>query len=88
MDYDFDSKRLPYQGWEVRSRLTHVSLEGTVAAGAELYIDEVLKCHLVSCKQFVHGSDAISAIERKATLWIDDSATRSRSSDVAAALLS
>ena len=51
-------------------------------------VDEVCKCHLVSCKQFVHGSDAISAIERKATLWIDDRATRSRSSDVAAALLS
>ncbi len=88
MDYDFASKRLPYQGWEVRSRLTHVSMEGTVAAGAELYVGEVLKCHLVSCKQFALGSDAISAIERKATLWIDDSRTHSRSNDVAAALLS
>ena len=86
MDYDFASKRLPYQGWEVRSRLTHISLEGTVAAGAELYVDEILKCHLVSCKQFVHGGDAISAIERKATLWIDGRGTHSRSSDVAAAL--
>jgi hypothetical protein len=88
MDSDFASKRLPYQGWEVRSRLTHVSLEGTVAAGAELFVDEVCICHLVSCKQFVHGSDAIRAIERKATLWIDDRATHPRSSHVAAALLS
>jgi hypothetical protein len=88
MDHDFASKRLPYQGWEVRSRLTHVSFEGTVAAGAELFVDEVCMCHLVSCKQFAHGSDAISAIERKATLWIDDRGTHSRSSDVAAALLS
>ena len=88
MDHDFVSKRLPYQGWEVRSRLTHVSLEGTVAAGADLYVDEILKCHLVSCKQFAHGRDAIRAIEGKATLWIDDRETHSRSNDVAAALLS
>ena len=88
MDHDFVSKRLPYLGWEVRSRLTSISLDGTVAAGAELYVDEVLKCHLVSCRQFASGSDAITAIERKATLWIDDREAHPRSSHVEPALLS
>ena len=88
MDHDLASRRLPYHGWEVRSRLTHAPLEGTVAAGADLFVGDVCMCHLVSCKQFAHGGDAISAIERKATLWIDDRATHSRSRDVAAALLS
>lgn len=72
MEYDRDSTRLPYRGWEIRSHLTHVSLEGTVAAGAMLYFDEACKCHLISCRQFAKGSDAIGAIETKAAHWIDE----------------
>ncbi|MDM0115975.1 hypothetical protein QTI66_27755 [Variovorax sp. J22R133] len=71
MDYDADSVRLPYLGWEVRSHLTNLSIDGTVAAGAMLYFAEACKCHLISCRQFTDGGDAIRAIQVKATQWID-----------------
>lgn len=88
MDYDSDSKRLPYHGWEIRSNLTNVSFEGTVAAGATLYFAEACKCHIMSCKQFADGSDAIRAIETKAALWIDDRESNPRTDDVEPSLLS
>jgi len=72
MEQDQDSIRLPYHGWEIRSHLTGVSLQGTVAAGAMLFFGTVCKCHIVSCRQFVNGGDAIRAIETKAAHWIDD----------------
>jgi hypothetical protein len=71
MEYDLSDTRLPYRGWEIRSHLTSVSIDGTVAAGAVLFVGDVCKCYIVSCKQFVNGSDAISAIEQKAARWID-----------------
>lgn len=82
MDYDRDSTRLPYRGWEIRSHLTHISFDGTVAAGAMIYFEEACKCHLVSCKQFVDGFDAIHAIEAKASLWVDDRELNPRSEHV------
>lgn len=71
MEYDLSDTRLPYRGWEICSHLTSVSIDGTVAAGAVLFVGDDCKCHIVSCKQFVNGSDAISAIEQKAARWID-----------------
>ena len=71
MEYDSDSTRLLYHGWEIRSHLTHCSLNGTVAAGAMLFLGEACKCHIVSSKQFADSANAISAIETKAVLWID-----------------
>lgn len=68
----FDLRHLTYHGWEVRSRLAHPSPEGTLSAGAEVFMDEICMCHLVSCMQFATASAALIAIERKATLWIDD----------------
>ncbi|RZL89082.1 MAG: hypothetical protein EOP82_21060 [Variovorax sp.] len=87
MENDLDSAPVAYRGWEIRSRLTHVSIEGTVAAGAMLFLDEACKCHIVSCKQFANGGDALGAIERKAALWIDGRET-SRTDHVEPALLS
>ena len=75
MDYSFEPKRLAYRGWEVRSALAPVSMEGMFSAGAELYAGNICKCHLVSCKQFPTANDAISAIELKAAQWIDDRET-------------
>jgi len=88
MEYDRDSTRLSYHGWEIRSHLTHVSFEGTVAAGAMLFFEEACQCHIVSCKQFADGGDAIHAIEIKASLWIDDRETNPRTSHVEPSLLS
>ena len=82
MDYDHDSVRLPYHGWEVRSHLTQVSGQGTVAAGAMLYFGEACKCHLVSCMQFADGGAAIRSIEDKATRWIDGRESSSESRHV------
>ena len=48
MEYDRDSTRLSYHGWEIRSHLTSVSLDGTVAAGAMLYFEEACQCHTIS----------------------------------------
>jgi hypothetical protein len=78
MDHDPDFVRLPYLGWEVRSRLTHASYDGTVAAGAMLYFEEACKCHLMSSQQFVHADEAIRAIEVKATHWIDQHETSTK----------
>lgn len=41
MDFDRDSKRVPYHGWKIRSYLTNASFDGIVAAGARamLWID-------------------------------------------------
>ena len=71
MDYDQDSVRLPYHGWEVRSHLTKVSFDGTVVAGAVIYFGEACRCHLISCKQFADGGAAIRAIQLVSTQWID-----------------
>ena len=62
MEYDRDSTRLSYHGWEIRSHLTGVSFDGTVAAGAMLYFEEACRCHIISCRQFADGDDAIHAI--------------------------
>jgi hypothetical protein len=88
MEYDRDSKRLPYHGWEIRSNLTNISSDGKVAAAAMLYFAEACKCHIMSCKQFANGSDAIRAIETKAALWIDDRESNPRTGDVLPSLLS
>ena len=88
MDDDRNFIRLPYQGWEVRSHLTQLSFDGTVAAGAMLYFEEACKCHLMSSKQFAKGNDAIRAIEVKATQWIDERATTDKASHDKPALLS
>jgi hypothetical protein len=45
-------------------------------------------CHVMSCKQFANGSDAIRAIETKAALWIDDRESNPRTDDVEPSLLS
>jgi hypothetical protein len=71
MDFDRDSVRLPYHGWEVRSHLTRAASDGTVAAGAMVYFGEACRCHLISCRQYTDGGDALRAIESKATQWID-----------------
>ncbi|MDR6854815.1 hypothetical protein [Variovorax guangxiensis] len=81
MDHDPDFVRLPYHGWDVCSRLTHVSLDGTVAAGALLYFEEACKCHLLSSQQFARGEEAIRAIEVKATRWIDQRETSATTSN-------
>ena len=92
MEYDRDSKRLSYHGWEIRSHLTSASGEGTVAAGAMVYFEEACAVHIISCRQFADGGDAIHAIEIKASLWIDEREshprTSTRTSDVEPALLS
>ena len=87
MDHDPDFVRLPYHGWEVRSRLTHVSFDGTVAAGAMLYFEEACKCHLMSSQQFARGDEALRAIEVKATHWIDQRETSAKTSHDEPALL-
>lgn len=56
-----DFVRLPYLGWEVRSRLTHASHDGTVAAAAALHLQEACKCHLMSSRQFGQRDDALRA---------------------------
>ncbi|MBU1359317.1 MAG: hypothetical protein KKC85_12415 [Gammaproteobacteria bacterium] len=71
MELDLDAPGVLYRGWEIRSRLTHLSIEGTVAASAEVYLRGDCKCHFVSCRQFVLGDQALAAIEDKATRWID-----------------
>ena len=78
MEYDLSSTRLPYRGWEIRSHLTSVSIDGTVAAGAVLSVGDDCKCHIMSCRQFANGCDAIRAIEQRAARWID---VRERSSE-------
>jgi len=88
MEYDCDSKRLSYLGWEIRSHLTSVSIDGTVAAGAMLYFQEACQCHMISCRQFADGGDAIHAIETKASLWIDERQRNPRTSHVEPSLLS
>ncbi|MDM0078837.1 hypothetical protein QTH90_30830 [Variovorax sp. J2P1-59] len=88
MEYDCDSTRLSYHGWEIRSHLTHASFDGTVAAGAMLYLGEACRCHIISCRQFANGADAIHAIETKASLWIDDRESNPRTSHVEPSLLS
>ncbi|MGJ7512161.1 hypothetical protein [Variovorax sp. GT1P44] len=88
MDYDRDSRRISYHGWEIRSHLTNVSFDGTVAAGAMLYFQEACQCHIISCRQFAEGRDAIHAIEVKASLWIDDRETHPRTPNVESPLLS
>ena len=88
MEYDRDSTRLSYHGWEIRSHLTAVSFDGTVAAGAMLYFEEACQCHIISCRQFAHGGDAIHAIETRASLWIDDRENNPRTSHVEPSLLS
>jgi hypothetical protein len=76
MKFDLDLACLPYQGWEIRSRLTQVSVGSTVAAGAEIFVGDICKCSIMSSRQFASRAEAISAIERKATLWIDDNHRR------------
>lgn len=71
MEYDISDARLSYRGGEIRSHLTSVSIDGTVAAGAVVFVGDDCKCYIISCKQFVNGSDAIRAIEQKAARWID-----------------
>ena len=88
MEYDRDSTRLSYQGWEIRSHLTSVSLDGTVAAGAMLYFEEACQCHIISCRQFADGGDAIHAIETRASLWIDDRESNPRTPHDESSLLS
>jgi hypothetical protein len=88
MEYDRDSKRLPYHGWEIRSHLTSVSLDGTVAAGTMLYFEEACQCHIISSRRFADGDDAIHAIETRASLWIDDRERNPRTSHVEPSLLS
>ena len=88
MEYDRDSTRLSYHGWEIRSHLTSVSLDGTVAAGAMLYYEEACRCHIISCRKFADGGDAIHAIETRASLWIDDRQSNPRTSHVEPSLLS
>lgn len=88
MEHDHDSTRSSYQGWEIRSHLTSVAYDGTVAAGAVLYFDEVCQCHIISCRQFANGGDAIHAIETKASIWIDDRGNHPRTSYVEHSLLS
>lgn len=88
MEYDCDSKRLSYLGWEIRSHLTSVSIDGTVAAGAMLYFQEACQCHMISCRQFADGGHAIHAIETKASLWIDERQRNPRTSHVEPSLLS
>ena len=88
MEYDRDSTRLSYHGWEIRSHLTGVSFDGTVAAGAMLYFEEACRCHIISCRQFADGDDAIHAIETRASLWIDDRQRNPRTSHVEPSLLS
>lgn len=67
-----DFIRHSYQGWEIRCHLAGASLEGTVSATAALFLAEACKCHIVLCRQFANGGDAIRAIEAKAELWIND----------------
>lgn len=88
MQNDLGASHTPYRGWEIRSHLTHVSPEGTVAAGAAVFIGDDCKCHIVSCRQFVNGGDALLAIERKAALWIDSLETSPGADLVEPALLS
>lgn len=71
MQVDPDANRTHHRGWEIRTHLTCVSLEGTVAAGATVFIGDDCQCHIVSCHQFANSSDALLAIERKAARWID-----------------
>ncbi|MDM0033438.1 hypothetical protein QTI33_14980 [Variovorax sp. J22P271] len=80
MEYDRDSKRLFYHGWEIRSHLTSASFVGTVAAGAMVYFEDACQCHIISCRQFSTGGDAIHAIEIKASLWIDERENHPRTS--------
>jgi len=82
MEYDISDARLPYRGWDIRSHLTSVSIDGTVAAGAVLFFGDDCNCYIVSCKQFVNGSDAIRAIEHKAARWIDAREASSETSPV------
>ena len=88
MDHDPDFVRLSYHGWEIRSRLTHVSFDGTVAAGAMLHFEEACKCHLMSSRQFAQGDEALRAIEVKATHWIDQLEASARTSHDEPALFS
>ena len=88
MEHDHDSTRLSYHGWEIRSHLTSVAFDGTVAAGATLHFEEACQCHIISCRQFADGSDAIHAIEIKASNWIDDRESHPRISHVEPSLLS
>ncbi|OUM02266.1 hypothetical protein [Variovorax sp. JS1663] len=88
MEYDRDSTRLSYHGWEIRSHLTSASFDGTVAAGAMLYFEEACQCHIISCRQFANAGDAIQAIETRASLWIDDRESHPRTSYVEPSLLS
>ena len=88
MNHDSDFVRLLYLGWEVRSRLTHASYDGTVAAGATLYFQEACKCHLMSSRQFAQGDEALRAIEVKATHWIDQREASARTSHDEPALFS
>jgi hypothetical protein len=59
-----------------------------VAAGAMLYFEEACRCHIISCRQFADGGDAIHAIETRASLWIDDRQRNPRTSHVEPSLLS
>lgn len=88
MDYDLDPTRLSYHGWEIRSHLTNVSFDGTLAAAAMLFFEEACQCHIISCRQFANGEDAIHAIEAKASLWIDDRESNPRTPHVESSLLS
>jgi len=88
MEYDRDSVRLSYHGWEIRSHLTSVSFDGTVAAGATLYFEEACQCHIISCRKFADGGDAIHAIETRASHWIDGRLSKPRTSHVEPPLLS
>jgi len=88
MEYDRGSRRISYHGWEIRSHLTSVSFDGTVAAGAMLYLQETCQCHIISCKQFASGDDAIRAIETRASRWIDDRESHPRTSYDESSLLS
>jgi hypothetical protein len=85
---DTPSVSLSYHGWKVRSSLTHVFFDGTVAAGAMLYLEEACKCHLTSSKQFARGEEALRAIEVKATHWIDQREESAKTSHDEPALLS
>ena len=88
MESDRASRRLSYDGCEIRSHLTSVSFDGTVAARAMLYFEEACQCHVISCRQFANGDDAIHAIEIKASIWIDDREGDPRTSYVEPSLLS
>jgi len=88
MEYDRGSMRLSYHGWEIRSHLTSVSFDGTVAAGAMLYFEKACQCHIISCRKFADGGDAIRAIETRASLWIDGRLSNPGTSHVEPSLLS